>query len=165
MNAPLRPAERLAALSAIKAGLDQLIAEAKADTLEAADLAGARSFETPFGQVNVSHREASVVITDEAAFLAHVKATRPDEVVTTETVRPSYVKSVLSGLAYISAHGVVIDTTAGDIVEWAGLSEEGEPFTVWPKSARQVAAKDAATAAMRTAAAGAIESIRAEILP
>lgn len=156
----LRPAERLAALSAIKAGLDELIAEAKADVLAAAEENGIRSFSTPFGPVNVSARDAAIVVTDEAALLAHVKATRPEEVEVVETVRPAYVKALLDRLAYIKAAGVVIDTTDGEVVEWAGMSAPGAPFASWPKSAEQVRAKDAARIAMQAAAGGAIEGVR-----
>lgn len=158
----MRPAERLAALSAIKAGLEEAIAETKAEVLEEAATVGVRSFSTPYGPINVAGGDRKVIITDEAALLAHVKATRPDEVETVEAVRPAYITHLLSGLTIVAGH--VIDAETAEVVEWAGLSAPGARYTTWPKSKEQAAAKGAASEAVRSGIGSVIANV-AGLLP
>ena len=83
--------------------------------------------DTPNGEVEVgtitktkpTAAKAVRRVTDPAAFLAWVKATRPDEVVTTEHVRESF-QQVLLNKPEVDENGEVIDNPPG--VEWVEVS-------------------------------------------
>lgn len=155
-----RPAERLAALSAIAAGLDALIAEAKADVLAEAAAHGVKAFATPFGAVNVTAKDPTIVVGDEDAFLAYVKARHPDAVEVVETVLPTTRRAILDRLAYITAADAIIDTETAEVMEWAVRTAPGMPYTSWPTSAAQKAAKAAASDAVRAGIAPVVEGVR-----
>src|SRR5690625_62490 len=92
MTDHLTPADHLAFLLALEAGLKDQIAKAKRRVLDEAAETRTRSYDTPVGPINITRKDAPIEITDEAALLAWVKEHRPDEVETVERVRPAYMK-------------------------------------------------------------------------
>jgi len=68
------------------------------------------------------NRGLKAVVTDEAAFLAWVRRTRPDDVV--ETVRESTRKALLDAA---SKAGVAVDTTTGEVIPGVELVT-GDPY-------------------------------------
>lgn len=68
------------------------------------------------GDVNLSEQPASVVVTDERALLEYVRRTRPDEVMTREYIRESFMTYLLD-----MARGQLVDDTYdGDVVDKDG---------------------------------------------
>lgn len=153
----LSPAEYLAALLALEAGLKTQIGEAKRAVLTRAEESDAERFKTPYGPVTVAARDAKVEITSPQAFLAWVKENRPDEVV--EDVRDSYRKSVLEDRLVVMK-GDVYDSHTGEQVEWAALGEPGAPYATWTASAKQHETKDAARVLFRDRAEVLARSLR-----
>lgn len=132
-------AERYAALTALKAGLDEQIARARAEALaEVAHLRKA-SWTTPYGQVNMTRAEPKVEI-DPAAFLAFAQEHYPDEVVHTPEVRSSFRTAFLAELAVIA--GRVVHKGTGELVEFAHVTPEGSPTISYPASLAQRDAKE-----------------------
>lgn len=144
----MSPAEYLAALLALEAGLSEQIGAAKQAVLDRAAEVDAERFKTPYGPVTIATRKGKVRITDPAAFLAWVKEHRPDEVVVTEQVRDSYTKSVLEDRLVVM-RGEVFDSTTGEPVEWAALGPDGNPYATWTASADQKEAKETARSLFR----------------
>lgn len=144
----MSPAEYLAALLALEAGLKEQIGAAKRAVLDRAQEVDAERFKTPYGPVTVATRKGKVGISDPDAFLAWVKEHRPDEVVVTEQVRESYVKSVLEDRLVVM-RGEVFDSKTGEPVEWATLGPDGNPYTTWTASEQQKEAKETARALFR----------------
>lgn len=143
MSTELTPADNLAFLLALQAGLNDQIARAKRRVLDEAAQTRTRSYDTPVGQVNITRKDAPIEVTDEAALLAWVKEHRPDEVETVERVRPAYMKHLRED-RWTVVKGQVIDTQTGEVVEFAALGDPGEPFVAWPASKQQRAAKQEA---------------------
>lgn len=65
------------------------------------------------GSVALTKGKTSWTVTDPQALLEWVKANVPDEVVTTETVRSSYVQAVL---ARAKNDGVAVDPFTGEVI-------------------------------------------------
>jgi len=155
----LPPAEYLAALLALEAGLKEQIGEAKRAVLARAEETDADRFKTPYGPVTIGQREGKIEVTNEAAFLAWVKENRPDEIV--EEVRPSYRKSVLEDRLVV-LKGEVFDKETGEPVPWAELGPAGAPYPTWTSTAKQRESKEAARILFRERAevlAGALRQI------
>lgn len=72
---------------------------------------------TVVGAVAVNNGKVTAKIVDEVAFLKHVKATAPSEVVTVETVRPAYLAKLLDHVK-----------TTGELLPGTDLAE-GDPYT------------------------------------
>lgn len=83
---PREAAARLAALKALKDAVDVAYEAAKSVALEVMDRGDRKVArlpdETHIGTVTVTNPKAKAAIHDPAAFLDHVKTTRPDEVIT-----------------------------------------------------------------------------------
>lgn len=132
-------AERYAALTALKAGLDDQIAQAKREALaEVAHLRKA-SWTTPYGQVNMTRSEPKVQI-DQALFLAMCQEHFPDEVILTPSVRSSFAMAFMSELTIVA--GNVVHKGTGELVEWAHITAEGDPTISYPASKTQADVKE-----------------------
>ncbi len=70
----------------------------------------------------------SAAVEDEAALLAWVTEHRPDEVLTTRTVRRSYLTHLLDS---VRQHGVYLDTVTGEAIDLPGVTvssgQDGSP--------------------------------------
>lgn len=139
MTAPPNAAERYAALTALKAGLDAQIAKAKAEALAFSAAHGVKAFTTPYGPVNVTQAGVRPVV-DGPAFTAWCQENRPDEVILTPTVRGSFVTHMAERLVVVA--GSVYDKTTGDLVPWAYVGEAGDPTLAYPASTPQREAKE-----------------------
>jgi hypothetical protein len=76
--------------------------------------------------VSIPHPATRAAVTDPAAFLAWVKANRPDEIEVTESVRPGTQKALLDSA---KAHGGRwLNTATGEMEEIPGVEvKTGEP--------------------------------------
>lgn len=81
------------------------------------------------GSVQLVKGRESWVVTDPAALLAWVKANAPDEVVTTEAVRSSYVQALL---ARAKADGVAVDVFTGEQIPGIECRTSAPTLTVKP---------------------------------
>ena len=79
---------------------------------------------TKIGTISVKEGAESTYVSDPAAFLAWVKANRPDEVVTTESVRSSYRAAVIARAK--EADGVLFDPETGEQIPGLARSK-GDP--------------------------------------
>lgn len=138
----MNPAELLAALKALRAGLDDRIKVAEAAVLDVAERDGAERFTTPYGPITVSRKKGGISITDREAFIAWVDGNIPDAFETIVQVRPATEKAIVQRLTVM--RGEVYDSVTGEAVEWAEPTPDGDPYTAWPASAQQREAKDMA---------------------
>lgn len=138
----MHPAEYLAALKAMKAGLDDQIREAETAVLALAETTGAERLTTPYGPITVARRAGGIGVVDTAAFTAWCEANLPDAIEVIRQVRPQTAKAAMSRLTMM--RGVVFDTVTGEEVSWAAPTEPGDPYCTWPASNAQKDAKDMA---------------------
>lgn len=86
-------------------------------------------YPTSVAKVTLSPGEAAVAV-DQAARLAWCKLRYPEEVetetITTERVRPAFVK-VLDSRLKVDDDGVVLDPETGEMIEWARRVPAGPP--------------------------------------
>lgn len=68
------------------------------------------------GDVMLTEQPAAVVVTDEKALMDYVRRARPDEIVTVEYIRESY----LAHLKAMAREQLVEDTYGGDVVDAQG---------------------------------------------
>lgn len=134
----LTAAERYAALTALKAGLDDQIAAAKAEAITEAATLRSASWNTPYGRVNMTRSEESVEIHADR-FLAMCQEHYPDEIVVTYSVRSSFVDAFRKELAIIA--GEVVHKGTGEVVDFARVKPEGAPTISYPASTEQRDAK------------------------
>lgn len=135
-------AEEYAALTALKAGLDDVIADAKSRALAALPPGMTRaSWATAYGPVNVT-TSAEGVSVDPAGLLAMVEAHYPDEVIVTRSVRPSFAAAFTASLRVIA--GQVIHADTGEVVDFAKVKPAGRPTLSYPSSLAQRDAKELA---------------------
>lgn len=134
----LPAAERVAAFTALRAGLDSLIDEAKTDAL--ADVVAMRtaSWNTPYGRVNMTRRAEGVEYIPDA-FLSFVREHYPDEIVTTESVRSSFAMAFIAECVVVA--GVVYHKSGGE-VDFVRVRPEGDPTISYPASSEQRDAKE-----------------------
>lgn len=154
----ITPAQKIAALTAIKAGIDDQIKKAKVEALDTAEQIGVKSFDTGIGGVTVVKGKESVVI-DDVALLPELKEQFPEQVETIERVRPAYLRYLLDEQLVIVA-GEVVDKTTGEAVEWASVKPAGDDYITYPASKEATAAKKYA----RAWAAGEMDAISARFL-
>lgn len=121
----MNAATRHAGLKALRAGLDEAIAQTQGDAVDDFRREGTDRWRTPFGTVSIAMRQPQIRL-DPAAFLAWVKRHRPTEVITTETVRTSYQDAVVKRLVIDGDD--VIDPETGEVVEWASVQPGGHPY-------------------------------------
>lgn len=133
-------AEEYAALTALRAGLDDRIADAKARALAALPPGMTRgSWATAYGPVNVTTPSESIVV-DEAGLLAMVEAHFPDDVVVTRSVRPSFAAAFAASLVVVA--GEVVHRDTGEVVDFAKVRAGGRPTLSYPASTAQRDAKE-----------------------
>lgn len=128
----MKPAEKVALLTALIEGATAELAFAKAEALAVAEAVGVKSFATPFGSVTVAARDAKPMVTDDAAVLAYVAEAFPTEVETIRRVRPSFLTALLGRLEWDADHGQFIDTKSGEGVPGVEWGEPGQPYITWP---------------------------------
>jgi hypothetical protein len=80
------------------------------------DVKGVLPDGTIVGEVQYSEQPISVVVTDEKALMEYVRRNRPDEIVTVEYIRESY----LNHLKALAREQLVEDTYGGDVVDAQG---------------------------------------------
>jgi hypothetical protein len=134
----LTAAERYAALTALKAGLDDQIAQAKADAIAEVASQRSASWNTPYGHVNMTRAEESVEIHADQ-FLAFCQEHYPDEVLSAPYVRSSFVDAFRRELTIVA--GKVVHKGTGEVVDFARVKPEGAPTISYPASTEQKNAK------------------------
>lgn len=91
------------------------------------------------GAVQLTKPREAWTVTDPAALLAWVKANAPDEVVTTEAVRSSYVQALL---ARAKEDGVAVDRVSGEQIPGIECRTSAPTLTVKPsEDAAQIIAQ------------------------
>lgn len=140
----ITPAQKVAALTAIRAGIDDQIRQAKTEALKTAAQIGVKSFDTAIGEVKIVKSHEAVVI-DEEKLLPELKAAFPEQVETVECVRPAYLK-YLMGEQLVIVAGEVIDKGTGEAVDWATVRPAGDDYISYPSTRESRTAKDYAKA-------------------
>lgn len=85
------------------------------------DVKGVLPDGTVVGEVNYSEQPISVAVVDDKALLEYVRRTRPDEVLTREYIRESY----LSHLKSLAKEQLVEDTHGGYVIDPQGEEVPG----------------------------------------
>lgn len=143
----MTPAEKLAALKALQLGIGKAIEQVEAEVESVRKITGARSFDTPLGTVTWTIRKPTVTYEPDA-MLAWAKINMPHEVEVVERVRPTLAKTLEK--RFITEHSepsgrpIIVDTTTGEIVQWAHVRPGSESST----TRLTQEAKDNATAAI-----------------
>lgn len=135
----MKATERYALFTAIAAAAKAEAEAAAKDALAVAGEVGIRKFATEVGDITVAQKDPAPVW-DEDDLLAWVKERHPSEVVTVQQVRPAF-RAVLVK-RFVIAGDKVLDTATGEVVEFARISEPGDPYLTWPSSTRQKSAKE-----------------------
>ena len=128
----MRPAEKVALLTALSEATKAQLDLAKAEALALADTVGVKSFNTDFGALTIAWKGEAPMVTDEAKVLAYVKEAFPTEVEVITRVRPSFTKALLGRVEWDPDTSQFIDTKTGEAVPGLGWSEKGEPYITWP---------------------------------
>lgn len=131
-------AERVAALTALKAGLDDQLEKAKREAILEVATQRSASWNTPYGRVNMTRDEEKVEIHADD-FLAFCQQHYPDEVVATYSVRSSFVDAFRRELTIVA--GEVIHKGTGEVVDFARVKPEGAPTISYPSTTAQRDAK------------------------
>lgn len=142
----VRPAEKVALLTALIDGATVELAAAKAEALALADTVGVKSFNTPFGSLAVSRKSASPAVTDPDALLAWVMDAFPSEVEHITRVRPAFVTVLLGRVEWSKDLSEFVDTASGEAVPGMDWSAEGDPYIAWSAGDVQRATKAEARA-------------------
>ncbi|KRC61582.1 hypothetical protein ASE14_12120 [Agromyces sp. Root81] len=124
MYQSLRPAQRLAALSALKSALDEQIKVEKDRSLEVAAEVGVKSFSTEFGGVTVVEKDAPIAF-NEFELFDFVKETAPEVIETVEQVPDWYVAQLTNTKNIQIIDGVVYDLKGGLFCVRRSLSRAG----------------------------------------
>lgn len=154
----MRSADTIAALSAIKHGIDKALEQEKVEVLRVAAEVGVKSFTTPWGAVTIAQSDEEWrVQLDEAGFLAWVQMNAPDQVETftpepVTRVKALYRAQFVKGLVRVGES--VISQDSGEIVEFATPSfiPAGNRYVTYPASKQQKAAKETVEAWVSDAA-------------
>lgn len=110
----MTPAQRLAALKAIRFGIDHAIEQAEYGVRELINATGAERFGTGMGQVILVQKDPTITF-DEAELLAFAESTDLDGVEVIKEVRRTF-----RSLFKISGRHVVFAPT-GEIIDWAKI--------------------------------------------
>lgn len=150
----LHPAERYAALTALKAGLLDQIDQAAADVL--AEQGPVRSFDTPYGPVNITRPDDAPDI-DVARFTAWlVEQDRTDDLVLMP--RASTLAAFKARLVIVN--GEVVDKETGEVAPYGRVNPGGDPRVSYPATKEQRAAKEWARALFEERAAALTAGLR-----
>lgn len=139
----MTPAMRLAALKAVKQGVDAAIEQATRDVEMLRSMTGAKSFDTELGSVVWTVRKPSIGFLEQP-LLAWAQENMPHEVETITRVR-STLAATLRKRFEIDGD-TLIDTVTGEQIDWAFITEGSE----FPTVKLTEAAKDNARTAILT---------------
>lgn len=139
MYQSLRPAQRVAALSALKDALEQQIKLEKAKVLDVAREVGVKSFNTEFGGITVVDARQPIII-DEVKLLDYVRESAPELIETVETI-PDWYHAQLTGTKNLQIIDGEVYDLKGTHLPYASLGEAGDPYVTWPSSPAQKAGK------------------------
>ncbi len=138
----MRPAERYTRVKAMIAALSDYAKEMEAELLTTADQVGVKSFDTPLGPVSVTTKTDTPVVADPEA-LARLLPEDQRMVVP----KPYALAAVQKRLTIVGNQ--VVDTSTGEIVDWADIKPGGDPYISWPSSTKQREAKQEVAEALR----------------
>lgn len=151
-------ADRVAVLTAMKAGLDEQLTQAKAEVIAESDQVEADRFRTSgFGPVNVVHPDPKPFVLNEAALFAWVEEHHPEQI--KRSVQPAFIKALLDRLEVLPDGGWV-DPETGECPEWVGI-HTADPYVSWPTGKEQKALKAEAKAWFATKADAILGALRA----
>lgn len=138
----LRPAQRMAALSALKAAIDvQLKVEKEAVIALASDV-GVKSFTTELGAITIVEKDAGVNI-DPIKALDWAKENQPEIVQTIEVV-PDWFLAELARREYVVTDDGDVYNPDGTEAPFAVPGAKPEPYATWPASKEQKRGKEMA---------------------
>ena len=141
----MRPAEKVALLTALAEAAKKALDAAKAEALDVSAQVGVKSFDTEFGAVTVARKGSAPFVNDPAMFLAYVKHNWPTEVVAVPAVRPSFTTALLGRVKWSPELQEYVDTATGEAVPGVAMSEPGDPYIAWPAGDAQKRTKEEAT--------------------
>lgn len=124
----MTPAERYAALKALIDGLTKATKEAGVQALAEVQADPTRDrWRTRFGTVLLKQTKAGVYFNmNSAGFLSWVRDNHPTEVETVTRVRTSFISSLSKRL--VVSGDEVVDILTGQVVDWATVTEPGNPY-------------------------------------
>lgn len=128
----MRPAERVALLTALVEAAKAELDRAKAETLTVAEQVGVKTFASDLGQVTIGQKAAAPFVAEPAKLFAYVQHTHPTEVETIQRVRPAFVTALLGRVAWSPELQEYVDTETGEAVPGIDMSEPGDPYVTWP---------------------------------
>lgn len=140
----MKPADRVALLTALIEGAKKELDKAKVDTLFVADAVGVKTFASEFGQVTIGQKASAPFVNNPAMFLAYVQHNHPTEVVTVPQVRPAFTTALLQRVEWSPELQEYVDTETGDAVPGIAMSEPGDPYVTWPSGDAQKSTKEEA---------------------
>ncbi len=143
----LRPADRVVALAALKAAIEQELAKQKQLALAVAEEVGVKSFNTRFGALNVVAKDAPILI-NEFALFDWVKVHAPENIETIEQVKPWFAKQLSDPERFIVVGDDVFDAN-GEDVPYAQVGQAAEPYISWASSKEQKLGKQIAEGFVR----------------
>lgn len=140
----MRPAERVALLTALAEATKAELDRAKQEALQVSEQVGVKSFATPFGGVTIGQKGAAPYVANPAMFLAYVQHNYPGEVVREPQVRSSFVTAILNRVKWSPELQEYVDTETGDAIPGLDMSEPGDPYITWPAGDDQKRTKEEA---------------------
>lgn len=140
----MKPAERVALLTALVEGAKAALDAAKIEALTVADVVGVKSFNTPYGAVTIGQKQAAPAVKSPTELLEYVKHTFPTEVEVTTRVRPAFVSALLDRVEWDAETQQFIDPTTGEAIPGLDWSAAGDPYVTWPAGDAQRATKEEA---------------------
>lgn len=140
----MKPADRVALLTALIEGAKKELDHAKAEALLVADVVGVKTFTTDWGQVTIGQKSAGPFVAEPAKLLAYVEHTYPSEVVREPIVRPSFVTALIQRVEWSEDLQEFVDTASGDAIPGLAMSQAGDPYVTWPSGEAQKRTKEEA---------------------
>ena len=151
----MNPAETYAALKLLEAALRPALAQAAADAETYRQAVGAKSLESPYGDVSITRRKPALIVTDDDALIAWCEDELPNLV--RRSITPEARTWLLSKRFALSDDGDPIDPATGEIVPFLAATP-GAEYLTWR-------AKPETKAAAAAAIAERLEAVTAAILP
>lgn len=140
-------AEKLAALRALREGLNAAIEDAAAEVEGVRETTGSKSFDTRYGLVGFSIHPTTYLF-DEAAFLAWTEENAPESLIPAWTevkewpARPSDTLRAAMGKRCVQIGDDVFDSLTGDVLPFATARPGKETLTVKLNPATKLEAAD-----------------------
>ena len=113
----MKPAERYAALKALRREIDAELEELEPAVWQALTGAGADRLATPLGKITLAGADSKKIIFDEARLLEFAEASDLDGVEIIKKVRPTF-RNLFSILGDADGWVVIFEPT-GELVDWA----------------------------------------------